>query len=65
MTNGIGASVGTIAAGFVVNSYCHWEKIGDTMYMIGNWQAPWLIFSAYALIVAILFALLFKYKHTR
>lgn len=64
MTNGIGATFGTIAAGAVVNSFCHWESATDgNDYMIGDWPAAWLIFAAYALVVFVLFSILFKYKH--
>lgn len=59
MTNGIGATLGTQAAGAVVNHYCKNE--GD--YMVGDWSSVWLIFSAYALVVFILFTIIFKYKH--
>lgn len=65
MTNGIGASVGTLVAGEVVNHFCHWEEVNGQSYMMGEWEYPWLIFAAYALVVAILFAVLFKYKHQR
>ena len=64
MTNGIGASVGTIIAGVIVNNYCQWETISGQAYMMGNWKTPWLIFAAYALAVTIMFAVLFRYKHT-
>ena len=30
---------------------------------VEGWSDAWLIFAAYALVVAILFALIFKYKH--
>ena len=60
MTNGIGASVGTLAAGKVVEHFCIWNSDG---YLVGNWEAVWTIFASYALIVAVLFALFFKYKH--
>lgn len=56
MTNGIGASVGTLAAGAVVEHYCSWEG----KYLLGDWQTTWLIFSAYAIVVAVLFMLFFK-----
>lgn len=56
MTNGIGASVGTLAAGAVVNHYCKWEG----MYLLGDWRTTWLIFAGYALLVAIFFVLFFK-----
>ena len=59
MTNGIGASVGTWAAGRVVNHYCAWEG----GYFVGDWQTVWSIFSAYAFVVAVTFAVVFKYKH--
>ena len=56
MTNGIGATVGTLAAGEIVNKYCTWEN----GYLIGNWQTCWFIFAAFALVVGVAFALVFK-----
>lgn len=55
MTNGIGASVGTLAAGAVVDHFCKWEG----MYLLGDWRSTWLIFAGYALLVALLFVLFF------
>lgn len=60
MTNGIGATFGTQAAGAVVNHFCHWQKQGQEQYLLGDWEASWLIFAAYALAVFILFAIFFK-----
>lgn len=56
MTNGLGATIGTLAAGAVVNSYCHWEN----GVLVGDWKTAWLIFAGYALVVAVLFMLVFK-----
>lgn len=56
MTNGIGATVGMLSAGAVVNAFCHYE--GN--YMVGDWKTVWLIFAGYALIVALLFIFVFK-----
>lgn len=56
MTNGLGATVGTLAAGCIVNHYCTWTD----GCLIGDWTSCWLIFAAYALVVAVLFALCFK-----
>jgi NHS family nucleoside permease-like MFS transporter len=56
MTNGLGATIGTLSAGAVVNHYCHWEN----GFLVGDWNTTWLIFSAYALVVAVLFAICFK-----
>jgi len=66
MTNGIGASVGTWAAGKVVNHYCAWNADGFFLAregVAGGWGAVWTIFSVYALVVAVMFAIVFKYKH--
>lgn len=65
MTNGIGASVGTLVAGAIVDHYCHWTDVNGSSYLLGDWQSAWFIFAGFALAVAILFALLFKYKHVR
>lgn len=62
MTNGIGASIGTLCAQIIVNTYTYSEKIGDTCYTVGNWKACWLIFAGYALVVALTFAVVFRPK---
>ena len=56
MTNGIGATLGMLAAGAIVNSYCQYQ--GD--YMVGDWTTTWSIFAGYALIVALLFIFIFR-----
>jgi len=53
MTNGLGATIGTWAAGKVVN---HFVYSADTP----NWASAWYVFAIYALIVGVLFAILFK-----
>lgn len=65
MTNGIGASVGTWIAGKIVNHYCAWSDgfLVAREGVAGGWQATWGIFAAYALVVAVMFAIVFKYKH--
>ena len=55
MTNGIGATVGTLAAGEIVNHYCYWEN----GYLQGEWTTCWFIFAAFALAVGVSFALVF------
>lgn len=66
MTNGIGASVGTWIAGKIVSHYCDWN--GGLLVaregVNGGWPATWFIFAGYALVVAIVFAVVFRYKHT-
>ena len=53
MTNGLGASIGTWAAGIVVNHFVYNAAAP-------SWSTAWYIFAAYALIVAILFMIVFK-----
>ena len=66
MSNGIGATGGMIAAGAIVNHYCHWEMLlspsgnGMMRLFMGDWLAPWLIFAAYALGVGLLFILFYR-----
>ena len=54
MTNGIGATIGTLGAQQVVNYY--------TVDGVTEWQSCWYIFAAYALVVGIAFALVFRPK---
>lgn len=59
MTNGLGATVGTLAAGQIINHYCQWQD----GYLLGDWSTAWFIFAGFALAVAIAFMLVFRYKH--
>ena len=62
MTNGIGASVGTFIAGTcVVNKFVNVPGLDATQQLEG-WRTSWFIFAAYALVVAVLFMLIFKEK---
>lgn len=56
MTNGLGATIGTLAAGKVVDHFCQWE--GN--YLLGDWQSAWFIFAGFALFVAVTFIFAFK-----
>ncbi len=62
MTNGFGATIGMLAAGQIVNHFVFSRT--DPSAQLEGWRISWYIFSAYALVVTILFALVFKYKHT-
>ncbi|MCF3112157.1 nucleoside permease [Niabella sp. CC-SYL272] len=57
MTNGIGAVLGSVISGIVIQKF--FTAPGGVM----NWHEIWLSFAAYSLVVAILFAALFKHKH--
>ncbi len=53
MTNGLGAAIGTWAAGKVVNHYVYLAEQPD-------WATAWYVFAGYALVVGLLFMILFK-----
>lgn len=60
MTNGIGATVGTLSAQAVVNRFVDFNSTEPQM---AGWSQAWFIFAAYALVVAVVFAIVFRYKH--
>lgn len=57
MTNGVGAFLGSKISGYVIDKYFTING-GDK-----DWHNIWLSFAAYALVVAILFTVLFRHKH--
>ena len=65
MTNGIGATVGTLSAGAIVNHFCSWTQKGDSSFLMGDWQACWFIFAGFALMVGLAFAFVFKPAKTK
>ena len=56
MTNGLGAILGGFFAGKVVDYFTNAEGVKD-------WQNIWFSFAGYALVIAVLFLLIFRYKH--
>ena len=59
MTNGIGASLGTWIAGtFVINENVFAPGLDAVQQLVG-WRQSWFEFAAYALVVAVLFMLVF------
>ena len=56
MTNGVGAILGSSVSGFLIDRYFTHQTGKD-------WHSIWLTFAIYALVIAILFGLLFKHKH--
>ena len=60
MTNGVGATIGTLAAQAVVNKFVyHLPETADFMQIWAGWKTSWYTFAAYALVVAILFWIFF------
>lgn len=64
MTNGLGASIGTLSAQMVIDRYVN--SLGanaDPMAVWHGWNTCWYLFAGYALVVAVAFAIMFRYKH--
>jgi NHS family xanthosine MFS transporter len=55
MTNGLGAFFGSMAAGMVVDHF--------TVDGVKDWQSIWFTFAGYALLLALVFPAVFKYRH--
>lgn len=61
MTNGLGATLGTLAAMAIVN-----HNVVDTDpvdVQLDGWRTSWLIFAGYALVIAVLFIFIFRDDH--
>ena len=59
MTNGLGATIGTLSAQAVVNTFVFNEGVTD---VIAGWRTSWYIFAGYSLAVLVLFAVIFRPK---
>ena len=57
MVNGVGAYVGAITSGLVVDLY--------TVDGVKDWQTIWLIFASYTVVLAVIFYFTFNYHHDR
>ncbi|MBN2681002.1 MAG: nucleoside permease [Bacteroidales bacterium] len=57
MTNGFGAIIGSVVSGIII------EKYFILPSGLKDWSGIWITFAAYALVITVLFAILFKHKH--
>jgi NHS family xanthosine MFS transporter len=57
VTNGLGAIIGGIGSGWVVD---YWT---DKNTHFVDWESIWFTFAGYAVVLLIFFPLLFKYRH--
>lgn len=57
MTNGVGALMGSILSGYIIDKYfIRADGFKD-------WRGIWTTFAIYALVIAVLFGIFFKHKH--
>lgn len=59
MVNGFGAFFGSIASGLIIDKFFLLPG-GDK-----DWHGIWLTFAGYALVIAVIFPFVFKYKHNK
>ncbi len=59
LTNGLGATIGTLGAQAVVN---HFVYDAPPAAQLAGWNTSWFIFAGYALVVLVLFGLVFREK---
>jgi MFS transporter, NHS family, xanthosine permease len=57
MVNGIGAIIGSIGSGLII------DKFFILPGHVYNWRGIWLTFAIYALVIAVIFPFVFRYKH--
>jgi NHS family xanthosine MFS transporter len=55
MTNGLGAFLGGMTSGWVVDHF--------TVNGVKEWPSIWLAFAGYALILGAIFPMVFRYRH--
>lgn len=61
MTNGLGAIIGGYASGAVVDAFSVYAEGGGLISR--EWIPIWFLFAGYALVIGILFGIVFRYKH--
>jgi NHS family xanthosine MFS transporter len=57
MVNGVGAVIGSLTSGIIIDKFFILPDHSK------NWQGIWLTFAAYALVIAVIFPFVFRYKH--
>lgn len=62
MTNGLGAFLGGLISGWVVDYFTVYEQTTNIV-LSRDWQSIWFSFAGYALVLGLVFPFVFKYKH--
>lgn len=60
MTNGVGAVLGSLLAGWMIDRFFTAPNCNDAVDICKDWHGIWMTFAAYALIMAVLFVPLFR-----
>lgn len=62
MTNGFGAFLGSSISGIIIDKFFKIPNAPEGAIQF-DWTGIWITFAAYSLVVAVLFAFLFRHKH--
>ena len=65
MTNGVGAVLGSLIAGFAIDHFFTDPTCNDMTAICKDWKGIWTAFALYSLAMAVLFVPLFKHRHVR
>jgi NHS family xanthosine MFS transporter len=63
MTNGVGAVLGSLIAGFVIDHFFTDPTCNDMVAVCKDWRGIWTAFALYALAMALVFVPLFRHRH--
>lgn len=63
MTNGVGAVLGSLIAGWAIDRFFTAHACNDAVTICKDWHGIWIAFAIYALLMAIVFVPLFKHRH--
>lgn len=58
MTNGLGATIGTLCAMYIVNAFV--DPTSTPEEQLAGWRVCWYVFAGYSLVVALLFWIIFR-----
>ena len=64
MTNGIGSMIGGYGSGLIVDLYTKTDPVSKEI-VSRDWPSIWFTFAGYALILGLIFPLVFRYRHDR
>ena len=59
MVNGFGALFGSLTSGIIIDKYFTYADHSK------NWHGIWLCFASYALVIAVIFPFVFRYKDNK
>ncbi len=65
MTNGVGAVLGSLIAGFAIDHFFTDQTCNDMVAICKDWKGIWTAFALYSLAMAVLFVPLFRHRHVR